>query len=46
VLHDDRRAGCEHRGQLVTRRALLDRWNEALRHRPGHIKLIIDFSHL
>jgi hypothetical protein len=46
VLRDDRRVGFEHRGQLVTRRVPLDRWNEALRHRPGDIKLIIDFSHL
>jgi threonine dehydrogenase-like Zn-dependent dehydrogenase len=33
-------------GRLITRRVPLDRWNEALEHRPGDIKVIIDFSQL
>jgi glucose 1-dehydrogenase len=32
--------------RLITRRVPLDRWNEALEHRPGDIKVIIDFSQL
>jgi threonine dehydrogenase-like Zn-dependent dehydrogenase len=28
---------------LITRRVPLDRWNEALEHRPGDIKVIIEF---
>jgi hypothetical protein len=35
VLHDDWRVGFDHRGQFVIRRVPLDRWNEALQHRPG-----------
>jgi len=31
---------------LITRRVTLDRWSEALEHRPGDIKAIIDFSQL
>jgi threonine dehydrogenase-like Zn-dependent dehydrogenase len=31
---------------LITRRVPLDRWNEALQHRPGDIKVIIEFSQL
>ncbi len=31
-------------GRLITRRVPLDRWSEALEHRPGDIKVIIDFS--
>ncbi len=31
---------------LITRRVPLDNWNEALAHRPGDIKVIIDFSQL
>jgi threonine dehydrogenase-like Zn-dependent dehydrogenase len=33
-------------GRLITRRVPLDRWNEALEHRPGDIKVIINFSQL
>jgi glucose 1-dehydrogenase len=33
-------------GQLTTRRVPLDRWNEALQHRPGAMKVVIDFSQL
>jgi threonine dehydrogenase-like Zn-dependent dehydrogenase len=32
--------------RLITRRVPLHRWNEALEHRPGDIKVIIDFSQL
>jgi threonine dehydrogenase-like Zn-dependent dehydrogenase len=32
--------------RLITRRVPLDRWAEALEHRPGDIKAIIDFSQL
>jgi threonine dehydrogenase-like Zn-dependent dehydrogenase len=32
--------------RLITRRVPLDRWSEALEHRPGDIKAIIDFSQL
>ncbi len=32
--------------RLITRQVPLDRWNEALEHRPGDIKVIIDFSQL
>jgi hypothetical protein len=31
---------------LITRRVPLDNWNEALQHRPGDIKVIIEFSQL
>jgi threonine dehydrogenase-like Zn-dependent dehydrogenase len=31
-------------GRLITRRVPLDRWSEALEHRPGDIKVIIDFA--
>jgi glucose 1-dehydrogenase len=31
---------------LITRRVPLDSWNEALQHRPGDIKVIIEFSQL
>jgi glucose 1-dehydrogenase len=30
--------------RLITRRVPLERWSEALQHRPGDIKAIIDFS--
>ena len=30
-------------GRLITRRVPLDRWSEALEHRRGDIKVIIDF---
>jgi threonine dehydrogenase-like Zn-dependent dehydrogenase len=30
--------------RLITRRVPLDRWSEALEHRPGDIKVVIDFS--
>ena len=30
-------------GRLITRRVPLDRWSEALEHRHGDIKVIIDF---
>jgi len=30
--------------RLITRRVPLDRWSEALEHRPGDIKVIIDFA--
>jgi len=29
--------------RLITRRVPLERWNEALEHRRGDIKVIIDF---
>jgi hypothetical protein len=29
--------------RLITRRVPLDRWSEALEHRRGDIKVIIDF---
>jgi hypothetical protein len=29
---------------LITRRASLDRWAEALEHRKGDIKVIVDFT--
>ena len=31
-------------GRLITRRAALDRWAEALEHRKGDIKVIVDFT--
>lgn len=31
-------------GRLITRRVPLDRWAEALEHRPGDIKAIVDFT--
>jgi|SRR5579862_2003960 len=31
-------------GGMITRRVPLDRWSEALQHRPGDIKVVIDFS--
>ena len=30
--------------RLITRRVPLDRWSEALEHRKGDIKVIIDFA--
>lgn len=30
--------------RLITRRVPLTRWSEALAHRPGDIKVVIDFS--
>ena len=30
-------------GRLITRRVPLERWSEALEHRRGDIKVIIDF---
>ena len=32
-------------GRLITRRVPLERWNEALEHRDGDIKVIIEFAH-
>ncbi|HEY6257176.1 MAG TPA: glucose 1-dehydrogenase [Xanthobacteraceae bacterium] len=31
-------------GRLITRRVPLDRWAEALQHKPGDIKTVIDFA--
>jgi len=31
--------------RLITRRVPLGRWSEALEHRPGDIKVIVDFTH-
>jgi threonine dehydrogenase-like Zn-dependent dehydrogenase len=31
-------------GRLITRRVPLERWSEALEHRPGDIKVIVDFE--
>ena len=30
--------------QLITRRVPLERWSEALEHRRGDIKVVIDFA--
>jgi glucose 1-dehydrogenase len=30
--------------RLITRRVPIGQWSEALEHRPGDIKLIIDFA--
>ena len=31
-------------GRLISRRVPLARWNEALQHRPGDIKVVVDFT--
>jgi threonine dehydrogenase-like Zn-dependent dehydrogenase len=37
------RADKDWLARIITRRVPLDRWSEALEHRPGDIKVIIDF---
>ena len=39
-----RRADPSWLGRLITRRVPLDRWPEALQHKPGDIKVAIDFT--
>jgi threonine dehydrogenase-like Zn-dependent dehydrogenase len=31
--------------RLITRRVPIERWSEAMEHRPDDIKVVIDFSH-
>jgi threonine dehydrogenase-like Zn-dependent dehydrogenase len=38
------RADKDWLGRLITRRVPLERWSEALEHRPGDIKVIIEFQ--